>query len=89
MECEIPTINTDLSYDAIKEELSSQQYWVRFFMRPCCPPAGDKAAHDMTDRLKAEIDACTDFTDAEREELVGLVDEHLKWYLGLSIRHSA
>lgn len=88
-ECPVPTIEAEASYAELKESLQSQGYWVRFFMRPCCPPPGESTARSQIERLKADLDTRSDMTGAQKDELKGIMDEKLDWYLKLPVRHTA
>ncbi len=43
-ECEIPSPGDQESYEDLRDAMQSQTYWIRFFMRPCCPPPGEDTA---------------------------------------------
>lgn len=89
MKCDVPSNRIDESYESIKEGMSTQNYWVRFFMRPCCPPPGPDAARFQIDHLKESLDAREDLTEEQREELKAIAEERLDWYLTLPVRHTA
>lgn len=88
-ECEVITIGAEESYEDLKEAMKAQTYWVRFFMRPCCPPPGESTARSLVERLKLDIDARDDFTEEQRADLKGVIDGRLEWYLTLPVRHTA
>lgn len=89
MECEIPSIQEEESYEELKASFGTQKYWVRFFMRPCCPPPGESTARSLIDHLKDDLDRREDMTVEQRDELKGMADERLDWYLKLPVRHTA
>lgn len=89
MECEIVSIDGEESYEDLKEAMQAQTYWVRFFMRPCCPPPGESTARSLVEHLKLDIDARADFTEAQRADLKEIIDDRLEWYLTLPVRHTA
>ncbi|MGN0073266.1 MAG: hypothetical protein ACI36W_05665 [Coriobacteriales bacterium] len=70
----------------LKEAFGTQQYWLRFFVRPCCPAPGMDAARERIDHLKLDIDAREDMTSEQREELKATADEWLEWYSTLGVR---
>lgn len=86
MQCEIDTNQTEGTFEELKEAMSTQQYWLRFFIRPCCPAPGMNAARERVEHLKNDIDAHEGMTPAQREELKAIADERLVWYGGLSVR---
>lgn len=88
MECEVPSISQEESFEELLEGMQTQQYWVRFFMRPCCPAPGEAAARFQTERLKDELSLREDFTEEQRDQLISLIDERLQWYLSLPVRRT-
>lgn len=89
MECEIPSIGDRESYEDLRDAMQAQTYWVRFFMRPCCPPPSEDTARALVERLKGEIDDRADMTEGQRADLKSIIDGRLEWYLTLSVRHTA
>ena len=89
MKCEIVGIGKNESFEELMEAMAEQSYWVRFFMRPCCPPPGAESARNLIERLKLDIDARADLSDAQRDELKAVADQRLEWYLALPVRHTA
>ena len=89
MRCDIPKLDGSSSYEDLREAMSTQQYWVRFFMRPCCPPPGEDTARNLIDHLKSDVRARTDFSEEQRTSLEQLIDSRLDWYLKLPVRHTA
>lgn len=88
MKCDIPTRHVDESYEAVKAGMQTQNYWVRFFMRPCCPAPDEQTARHQIGHLKEDLDSRTDMTEEQREELKSIADERLEWYLTLPVRHA-
>ena len=89
MECAIPDLQLDEGYDGLMEAFRTQNYWVKFFMRPCCPPPGESTARNLIDHLKTDIDARDDFSEGEKGALKAIADERLAWYLALPLRRTA
>ncbi len=88
-ECEIPSPGDQESYEDLRDAMQSQTYWIRFFMRPCCPPPGEDTARALVERLKGEIDERSDMSVEQRADLKSIIDGRLEWYLSLSVRHMA
>ena len=88
MECDIPQLDCSSSYNDLLEAMGTQQYWVRFFMRPCCPPPGEDTARNLIEHLKTDIDACGNFSPEERTSLQEAIDSGLDWYLKLGVRRT-
>ena len=89
MQCDIPELDSSSSYEDLHAAMSTQQYWVRFFMRPCCPPPGEDTARSQIEHLKSDVQARTDFSEDQRASLEQLIDSRLDWYLKLPVRHTA
>ncbi|MGN0073384.1 MAG: hypothetical protein ACI36W_06305 [Coriobacteriales bacterium] len=88
MQCEVEFDNgQQSSFEELKAAMLTQQYWLRFFVRPCCPAPGMSEARKRIEHLKSDIDARGDMTPQQRAELKGLADEHLEWYSTLNVRH--
>lgn len=89
MQCSVPNTQLDESYESLKEAFESQNYWVRFFMRPCCPPPGESTAREQIEHLKSDIGLRSDFSEDQKKSLMVIADERLTWYLTLPVRHTA
>lgn len=89
MKCSVPNNKLDDSFEGLMEAFGSQNYWVRFFMRPCCPPPGEASARNQIDHLKADISMRTDLSEEQKNSLMTVADERLAWYLTLPVRHTA
>ena len=89
MKCSIPETRLDDTFENLMQAFDSQNYWVRFFMRPCCPPPGETTARNQIEHLKSDIDLRLDLSDSQRSDLKGIADERLKWSLTLPVRHTA
>ena len=76
-ECEIPSLGDQESYEDLRDAMQAQTYWVRFFMRPCCPPPGEDAARSLVERLKGEIDERSDMSEEQRADLKSIIDGRL------------
>ena len=88
MECEVEfDTKQQSSFEELKEAMGTQKYWLRFFVRPCCPAPGMKEAATRIEHLKRDIDARDDMTPEKRAELKALADERLEWYGTLNVRH--
>lgn len=88
MECPIPDTGFDESYEGLMDAFETQNYWVKFFMRPCCPPPGEETARSLIEHLKSDIDAKDNFTDGQKSTLKSIADEKLEWYLTLPVRRT-
>lgn len=89
MKCAIPQTSMNEPFEDLLDSFNSQSYWVRFFMRPCCPPPGEATARDQIDHLKSDIDSRQDLPKGQRDMLKHIADDRLEWYLKLPVRHTA
>ena len=78
--CETTSTVGGATFEELQQEMQSDLYWVRFFARPCCPAPDAEGATKMLARLKREVDARDDFSDAEKEALCAIIDERDAWY---------
>ena len=85
-QCQIETGHSEGSFEELKEAMAAQKYWLRFFIRPCCPAPGMHAAAQRIEHLKSDIDAREDMTPQQRDELKAICDERLQWYGTLAVR---
>lgn len=89
LRCSVPNTQLDDSFESLMEAFGSQNYWVRFFMRPCCPPPGESTAREQIEHLKSDISLRSDFSTDQKKSLMAVADERLTWYLTLPVRHTA
>lgn len=88
MQCEVEFDSSQQSsFEELREAMGTQKYWLRFFVRPCCPAPGMTEARARIEHLKSDIDAREDMTPEQRDELKALADERLEWYGTLNVRH--
>lgn len=79
-ECSIVNPHVDSSFDEVYEGMRGDAYWIRFFVRPCCPAPSIESAMNMLDRLTGEVRERDDFSDEQKQQLCALVDERRSWY---------
>lgn len=68
------------TFDELKEAMSDDLYWVRFFARPCCPAPDLESAAEMLDRLIGEVAARNDLIASEKDELASMIESRKQWY---------
>lgn len=78
--CEIDNTAGDQSFDEVYAGMQKDAYWIRFFVRPCCPAPNVESAMSMLDRLAGEVNARSDYSREEKEQLVELIDMRRSWY---------
>lgn len=68
------------TYDELASEMELDSFWMRFFIRPCCPKPDAKSVDRYLDNLRREIDANDELDSAQRCRLFSLIDEGEQWY---------
>ncbi len=79
--CAVPESDFEGTFDEIKQAMSTDKYWMNFFVRPCCPPPSVEQATHMLNKRREEIQGRSDFSADERAQLLGIVDEREMWYV--------
>lgn len=67
-------------FEELRDEMQTDLYWVRFFARPCCPAPDAEGATKMLERLKRDVYANEGFTEEQKAQLAGIIDERNEWY---------
>ncbi len=87
--CEIgnPTINEE--FQTLYDEMQTDKYWIRFFVRPCCPAPSLEGAYERLDKLKAEVYEHEGFSDEQKARLAESIESRKEWYgrSGLCRKH--
>ena len=68
------------SFDEVYDAMQDDKYWIRFFVRPCCPAPELEAAMERLDKLMAEVEARTDFTSEQKNQIQEIIEARKKWY---------
>lgn len=68
------------SYEELVAELSADTFWMRFFIRPCCPKPDEKGADRYLDTLRQEIESKDELDSAQIGTLASLIDDGEHWY---------
>ena len=79
-ECRIDGQTEGAGFDELIEAWKNDLYWIRFFVRPCCPAPDLEGAIGMLDRLAGEVDARADFTPEQKRELREVIEARKEWY---------
>ena len=79
-ECKVEGQAIESVYDQLVNEMQSDSYWIRFFVRPCCPAPNLEGACSMLDHLKSDVDARDDFTDEQKATLHEIIESRKEWY---------
>ena len=78
--CEVSSPSVNEEFDALYAEMQKNAYWIRFFVRPCCPAPSLEGAHERLDKLKSEVNAHEGFSAKQKDALCGLIEARKDWY---------
>jgi len=78
--CEITTTSINEEFQTLYDEMQLDKYWIRFFVRPCCPAPSHEGACEMLDKLKGEVYAHESFTDEQKAQLAETIEGRKEWY---------
>lgn len=76
----VPAPAQEGSFDELWAAMQEDSYWIRFFVRPCCPAPDLAGASKMLDKLKAEALERPDLTEGQRQQLADLIEGRKAWY---------
>ena len=67
--CAVPAAPaSDVPFEKAREAYADRKFWVSFFIRPCL------------EEQREMVRARADFDDAQKAELISLIDEGEAWY---------
>lgn len=78
--CEITNHSINEEFETLRDEMQLDKYWIRFFVRPCCPAPSFEGACEMLDKLKGEVFAHEGFSDEQKETLGDIIEARKDWY---------
>lgn len=78
--CKIDNPMGTPSFKDLYEDMQTDAYWIRFFVRPCCPAPALDGAIEMLDKLSGEVMAQEGFTDEQKQQLASLIEARKDWY---------
>lgn len=78
--CEITATSISSEFQTLYDEMQLDKYWIRFFVRPCCPAPSLEGAREMLDKLKGEVFAHESFTDEQKQQLAAIIESRKEWY---------
>lgn len=81
-ECKISGNTEGAAFDELVVAMQDDLYWVRFFARPCCPAPDLEGAAGMLDHLKRDVEARSDFTAQQKQQLCDTIEARKEWYAG-------
>lgn len=76
----VPAPAQEGSFDELWAAMQEDSYWIRFFVRPCCPAPALDGAVEMLDKLRGEVMAQDSFTDDQKQQLAALIEARKEWY---------
>lgn len=70
----------EVTFEEALEAFNSRKFWISFFVRPCCPPPGQRLALHQLDHQRDLVNAREDFTDDQKAQLLAAIDGGEAWY---------
>ena len=67
--------------DEILAAMDTRNWWLKFFIRPCCPPPGAHQAQAKCAKLLEEVQVSEKFSAEQKVELVEIIKKWEQWYL--------
>ena len=86
-ELETQNLLESATYDTLLRELDGRQFWIRVFIRPCCPRPDSRTAKNKVAAIRNTLSAREDFSSSELDRLYEKLDIGLDWYLGRFCNH--
>lgn len=78
--CDISSQTQGVNFEDLMEAMQKDLYWIRFFVRPCCPAPDFVDACAMLDRLKGEVEVREDLAANQRQQLCAVIEARKEWY---------
>lgn len=78
--CQIGVEPINEEFQTLYDEMQLDKYWIRFFVRPCCPAPSLEGAYELLDKLKGEVYANDGFTDEQKDQLAEVIEGRKDWY---------
>lgn len=78
--CAIGNDKVEGEFQDLYAAMQKDAYWIRFFVRPCCPAPSLEGAHEMLDKLIAEVGAHETFSDDQKDQIAELIEGRKTWY---------
>lgn len=78
--CAVGADKVEGSFQDLRDAMQKDSYWIRFFVRPCCPAPSLEGACERLDKLADEARAREDFTDEQKDQLAEIIESRKAWY---------
>ncbi len=80
--CAVGGNEVEGEFQELLAAMQKDSYWIRFFVRPCCPAPSLEGAREMLDKLIGEVRSHERFTDEQKDQLAAAIEERKTWYAG-------
>ena len=80
-EDEIEQLLLTSSFKEIMQQMETDRFWLRIFIRPCCPRPNAKGAHLKVEGLRSILASRLDLTQDQQSELSALIESRENWYV--------
>lgn len=78
--CKVESMPQGGTFRELFDDMQTDAYWIRFFVRPCCPAPSLDGAVEMLDKLRGEVLAEERFAEDEKRQLTELIEARKEWY---------
>lgn len=68
-------------FEEIRQQMETDRFWLRVFIRPCCARPNAKAAHMKVEGLRSTLSARAEFSQSQRDDLSAIIDSREAWYV--------
>ena len=80
-EAEIEQMLLTKTFTEIMQQMETDRFWLRIFIRPCCPRPNAKGAHLKAEGLRSILASRLDFTQDQQSELSALIESRENRYV--------
>ena len=78
--CAIGNDKVEGEFQELYTAMQKDSYWIRFFVRPCCPAPSLEGACEMLDKLIGEVKAHETFSDEQKAQIIEHIEGRKAWY---------
>lgn len=78
--CAIGNDKVEGEFQELYTAMQKDSYWIRFFVRPCCPAPSLEGACEMLDKLIGEVKGHETFSDEQKAQIIEHIEGRKTWY---------
>lgn len=80
-ELEMEQLLQKAPFTEVEQQLESDRFWLKVFIRPCCPRPTERAARIKVEGLCSILSERDDFTEEQQASLLSLIEKREAWYI--------